>query len=69
MSTAPRIVTPKHRVNDYTVVIPKGAEDGVSEGDDFMLQIDGEPVSGTATDVGKTEAVLELSRVDVESYI
>lgn len=69
MSTAPRIVTPKHQVNDYTVVVPKGAEDGVSEGDEFVVEIEGRTVSATAIDVGRTEAVLELNRADIESYV
>lgn len=69
MSTAPRFVTPKHRVNDYTVVIPEGAEDGISAGDEFVVEIGEGTVAATAIDVGKTEAVLELSRADVESYV
>lgn len=69
MSTAPRFVTPEHRVNEYTVVIQSGAEDGISEGDEFVVDVGGDTVSATAIDVGKTEAVLELNRTDVESYI
>lgn len=69
MSAAPRVVTPKHQVNDYTVVIPKGAEDGVSEGDKFVVDVGKDTVSATAIDVGQTEAVLELRRTDVKSYV
>ena len=69
MSTTPRIATPKHRINDYTVVIPDGAEDGVSEGDEFVVEVSGDTVTATAIDVGRREAVLELNRTDVESYV
>lgn len=69
MSAAPREVSPKHRVNDYTVVISKGAEHGVSEGDSFVVELDEEDAEGVAIDVGQREAVLELERTDVESYV
>lgn len=69
MSTAPRVATPKHQINDYTVVIPEGAEDGVSEGDEFVVKISEDTVSATAIDVGRREAVLELNRADVDSYV
>jgi len=69
MSTAPRVVTPDHRVNDYTIVVAVGAEDGVSEGDEFVVDIGDDTVSATAVDVGRAEAVLELRRTDVESYV
>lgn len=69
MSTAPREVTPKLRVNDYTVVISKGAEHGVNEGDSFVVALDDDEAEAVAIDVGKREAVLELKRTDVESYV
>lgn len=69
MSTAPRFVTPKHQINDYTVVVPEGAQDGISEGDEFVVEIGEKTVSATAIDVGRREAVLELNRADIESYV
>ena len=68
MSLAPRDVTPTRRINDYTVVIAKGAEHGVSEGDSFVVELDDDVVKAVAVSVGKRESVLELARTDVESY-
>lgn len=69
MSTPPREVTPKHRVNDYTVVISKGSDHGVSEGDSLVVDLDDDESEATVIDVGKREAVLELKRTDIESYV
>ncbi|WP_129112696.1 hypothetical protein [Halegenticoccus tardaugens] len=61
MSIAPRVATPERRVNDYTVIISEGAEDGICEGDELVLSIDDEHVIATVVDVGRKKAVLELS--------
>lgn len=69
MSVAPRTVTPKHKINDYTVVVSQGAEQGISEGDEFVVDLDGRTTLAKAVDVGQREAVLELNRTDVKSYL
>lgn len=69
MSVAPRTVTPEHQINDYTVVVSQGAEHGISEGDEFVVDLGEETMLATAIDVGQRESVLELNRVDVESYL
>jgi hypothetical protein len=60
MSTAPRIANPQRRINSYTVVVSEGAEDGISEGDELLVSIDGNQTVGTVVDVGREQSVLEL---------
>ena len=69
MSVAPRNVTPTHRINDYTVVISEGAEQGVSEGDSFLVTLEDRMVNAVAISVGKQETILELTRTDIKSYV
>lgn len=60
MSVARPSTEPTDRVNDYTVVVSVGSEDGVNEGDEVLVSVDGEEVVGTTTQVGRDESVVEL---------
>lgn len=62
MSLAPRTVTPERRVNGYTVLVSKGAGDGITEGDRLLLEVDGEETIGTVVDTDMENAVVELHR-------
>jgi len=60
MLAPPRPAESKVRINEYTVVVSTGAEDGVTEGDEVVVPIDGEEIVGTTTQVGQSESVVEL---------
>lgn len=60
MSITPRVAQQQERVNSYTVVVSEGAEDGISEGDELLVSVDGDEVVGTVVDVGRKQSVLEL---------
>jgi cell shape-determining protein MreC len=47
-------------VNDYTVIIDKGARDGLSEGDSVVLELEETYVRSTVVDVSEEQSVLEL---------
>jgi|GEM_PF-2498560 len=60
MSVARPSTEPTGRVNNYTVVVSVGSEDGVDEGDEVLVSVDGQEVVGTTTQVGRDESVVEL---------
>lgn len=61
MSTAPRVVSPSQRVNEYTVLVEMGAKDGLSEGDTVMLDAGGDKfLRATVIDVTENKSVLEI---------
>lgn len=60
MSVAPRLAESEVRINEYTVVVSAGAEDGVTEGDELVVPVDGEEIVGRTTQVGRHESVVEL---------
>lgn len=60
MIASPRPAESKVRINEYTVVVSVGAEDGISEGDEVMVPVDDENIVGKTTQVGQSESVVEL---------
>lgn len=62
MIHAPRPVEPTEKINDYTVVVDEGAEDGIIEGEVLMVTSDSEgPLRGRVVDTSDTKSVLEIT--------
>ena len=64
MSIAPQVVEPTDRVNNYTVIVDQGAEDGVSEGDLVLIAVgDNENLRARVIDVSQHRSVAEIETV------
>lgn len=60
MSVAPRMADLTAQINEYTVIVSVGAEDGVTEGDEVVVPVDDREIVGKTTQVGQQESVVEL---------
>lgn len=67
MSTT-RTVRAERRVNDYTVVIEQGTEDGLEVGQRVRVDVGDRQTRGRIFDVVQEKAVVQLLESDVESY-